>query len=302
MKILTSKEKAINVRIRTISLIFSFFLSAAVLIFKKNPLAAIITFFVTIAVIFSYFYFKKILDESSRIQKMESVFPDFLQLMSSNLRAGMTIDKAILLSSRPEFSPLDREILQAGKDIATSKNIESALTELGQRTMSEKIKKTIQLVISGIQSGGNLAILLEETSSNMREKEFIEKRAYSNVLMYVIFIFMVVSVFAPALFSLSNILVEVFTRILSGIPAMENSSASTMAFSFSEISISTTFVQYFSVAFILMIDLFASLIIGLVSKGEEKEGLRYFPVIAILSIITFFVAKIFIGRFLGGLL
>lgn len=33
----------------------------------------------------------------------------------------MTIDKAILLSSRPEFAHLDKEILNVGKDIATGK-------------------------------------------------------------------------------------------------------------------------------------------------------------------------------------
>src|SRR3989344_9108556 len=50
---------------------------------------------------------RKKLKESNKLKKMETVFPEFLELVSSNLRAGMTIDRALLLSSREEFSPLD---------------------------------------------------------------------------------------------------------------------------------------------------------------------------------------------------
>jgi pilus assembly protein TadC len=70
---------------------------------------------------------------------MEEVFPDFIELVSSNLRAGMTVDKALLLSSRKEFSPLDIEILRLGKDILTGTYINIALTNMAKRIKSEKI-------------------------------------------------------------------------------------------------------------------------------------------------------------------
>jgi len=125
----------------------------------------------------------------NNIKKMELVFPDFISLMSSNLRAGMTVDRALLMSARKEFAPLDKEISQVGKDILTGREINESMKDLGRRTKSEEIQKTIQLIISGIRSGGNLSVLLEETATNMRERVFVKKRASSNVLMYVIFMF-----------------------------------------------------------------------------------------------------------------
>lgn len=303
MKPLTKQEIAKRKRISIISVMVSLFISSLVLLINGNPLISIIIFLSILITIFIYFYFKGIFDVSSRIKKIESVFPDFLQLMSSNLRAGMTIDKAILLSSRPEFAPLDEEILKTGKDLATSKNIERALLDLSKRIGSNKIHKTILLVISGIKAGGDLAILLEETSVSMREREFIEKKAYSNVLMYVIFIFLIVSIFAPALFSLSNVLVEVLTKILSNVPETGGAGSVSLPFAtLSKVAISTKFTYYFSIVFIITIDLLASLILGLVSKGEEREGIKYFPVILVLSLAVFFLAKIFISNFMAGLL
>ncbi len=302
MEPVSSKKKAIIKRISIIAIIIGLFISSILLFIKKNITISVISFFTTLAVIFAYFYFKEILNKSGRIKKIESVFPDFLQLMSSNLRAGMTIDKAMLLSSMPEFDPLDEEILKTGRDIATSKNIERAFLDLSKRIGSEKINKTIILIISGIKSGGDLAVLLEETSLNMREREFIEKKASSNVMMYTIFIFLVVSIFAPALFSLSNILVEVLTKILSNIPVQQSTTTSLPFATLSKVTISTEFTNYFSIIFIITIDILASLILGLVGKGEEKEGLKYLPAILILSLAVFFLSKIFISQFMAGLL
>ena len=247
-------------------------------------------------VIFSSLKFMESLKKSARIKKIEGVFPDFLSLVSSNLRAGMTVDRAMLLSGRPEFSPLDSEIMQAGKDISTGKPVDAALKAMSKRIGSEKINKTLLIILSGIRAGGDLAILLEETSRNMRQREFVEKKAASQVLMYVIFIFLAVSVFAPGLFSLSGVLVETMTELMADV-SME-SMPQNIPISFSAISLSVTFIFYFSLCFIIVMDVMAALVLGLVSKGDEKEGLRFLPIMLILSLGIFFA----LGKILSGIM
>jgi len=300
-----SKNKTERKSSKIMIFVFVFAIVAGIVsyIIKKNYIIALGIFFFVIIIFPIYRYFSKKLSESGRIRRIEDVFPDFLQLMSSNLRAGITIDKAMLLSARPEFYPLDGEIQKTGKDIVTGKNIEMALLDMSERINSEKIHKTILLIISGIKAGGNLAVLLEESAVNIRERNFVEKRAASNVLMYAIFIFVAVAIGAPALFSLSTVLVEVLTKLLSGLPSM-GAGASTnmnMPFTLSKINISITFIEYFSIVFIIAIDILASLILGLIMKGEEKEGLKYTIPLIISSIVVFFVMKILLGNFMAGL-
>src|SRR3989344_3054254 len=280
-------RKKLNQRV-TISTVSGLVVGVIVFLFNRKTLISISIGAIASVLSIVYLFFNEQLKNSSRVKKMEDVFPDFLQLMSSNLRAGITIDKAMLLSAREEFNPLDKEIQKTGRDIATGKNIELALLDMAERIGSEKISKTILLIISGIKSGGDVATLLEETAVNTREKSFVEKKASSNVLMYVIFIFVAVSIAAPALFALSNLLVDILTTILAGLPNLE-STAVNVPFTMSSINISMDFILYFSLAFIIMIDIMASLVLGLVSKGEEKEGLKYLPPILILSLTVFFV-------------
>lgn len=296
------KEKSKIKRDLMIGIILGLVVGLGIFIFYRNWISSAIVFGVVFVFSILYSYFYKILKESARIRKIESVFPDFLQLMSSNLRAGMTIDRAMLMSSREEFAPLDKEILNTGKDIATGRSIETALTDMSKRIGSEKVDKTILLIISGIRAGGNLAILLEQTSVNVRERQFVEKKAASNVLMYVIFIFIAVSVGAPVLFSLSGILVETLTNLIGSMPAMETTAQMSLPFTLSSVNISTTFVQYFSLVFILFLDILASLVMGLVNKGEEKEGLKYLIPLLLLSFGIFFLVRILLSGFISGLI
>ncbi len=284
----------------TAVMIVALVLSIITFYLSKSALNSLIVLVSTIAVILTYISTKKKLAESQKIRTMEVVFPDFLQLISSNLKAGIPIDKAIVISSRKEFSPLDEQINQFGRDIVTGKPVEIAMKEMSTRIGSEKISKTINLIITGMRSGGNLATLLEQTSANLKERQYVEKRASSNIIMYIILILFAVGVGAPILFSLSTVLVGVLTKILSGIPEVQTTIAT--PFSFTSISISSAFITYFAVFFIVTIDILGSMVIGLVQKGEEREGLKYsIPLIAI-SLTVFFGLKLVLAGYFAGIL
>ncbi len=286
------KKKKIIAKSIFMGLVFSFFIAVFGLILWGNWGYAGIAFLVAFVLIELSFFVKKMLNKSLRIRKMEEVFPDFIELMASNLRAGMTIDKALLLSSRKEFSPLDEEILKMGKDIVTGKEISQALLNMARKIKSEKITKTINVINSGIRSGGNLAILLEQTAMNMRERGFVEKKTSSNVLMYVIFIFFAVSIGAPVLFALSTVLLEVLMSILGNMPSTGAvSSVPNIPFALTSIKLPVSFIVYFSIIFLSIIDILASLLLGLVSKGEEKAGLKYTVPLIFFSLSVFFVVR-----------
>lgn len=272
------------------SFIFSLILAIGLFFLKLN---LFLSFFGCFVFLNLFFYFRISLKASARIKKMERIFPDVIQLMSSNLRAGMTIDKAFLVSARPEFFPLNNEMLKAGKDIATGEDIATAFNSMAKRIGSDKINKTVMLIISGIKAGGNISMLLEQTATNMREKEFLEKRVSSSVLMYVIFIFFAVGIGAPMLFALSSVLVEILTKIMGEI---QLESISNLPFTLTRVAVSIGFIKYFSIVFIITTDILASLVIGIVNKGEEKAGLKFLLPLIFLSLSVYFVIRFILYR------
>ena len=86
--------------------IISFFVS---FIYLELLYAVLISLF-TFAVVIIVSYVLLVLAADKRAQKIEKVLPDALQLVSANIRAGMTIDKALWLCARPEFGPFEKEL------------------------------------------------------------------------------------------------------------------------------------------------------------------------------------------------
>ena len=110
-------------------------------------------------------------------------------------------------------------------------------------------------------------------------------------------VFVAVGIGAPALFALSSVLVEIIIGLASKVPDISGISTE-LPFVFNEISISSTFIIYFAVIFIITTDLISSLVIGTVNKGEEKAGLRYFIPLCIVSLAVFFILRIVLTKFL----
>ncbi|RMD67891.1 hypothetical protein D6817_00270 [Candidatus Pacearchaeota archaeon] len=264
---------------------------------SRSPLRALVVVIAAFVITQLYFVFRQKMIEAKDVRKMENAFPDFIDLVSSNLRAGMTVDRAMLLGSRKEFAPLDKEISLLGKDIMTGKEMSAALLDMAKRINSERISKTINVIVSGVRAGGDLAVLLEQTAQSMRERGFIEKRAASNVTMYVIFILFAVGIGAPLLFGFSSVLVEVLTKILGQIDLPTERLAQlnqNVPFAFSKVTISLNFITYFSLIFIAALSLMASLVVGLVKTGRESDGIKYFPILLASGIIVFFISRNFL--------
>jgi hypothetical protein len=251
-----------------------------------------------LTVVLVYLWIQLLVDKKARL--VEESLPDALQLMASNLRAGMTPDKALLLSSRPEFGPLKEEIDLVGKKVTLGKGVGTALMEMTSRINSKKLVRAIELINSGLDSGGSLATLLEATSNDLREQILVDKKIKASVTMYVMFIFSAAGMITPILFGLNSFLVEILRTSLSSveIPA---AAISTLPIKGTTVSVSAEFLMIFIIAFMVMNCLMASMLLGLIAKGKSREGLRYFLPMILIAIPVFFLVRIIINYVLGGL-
>jgi len=263
------------------------------------PFLVLLFFFFILFLLMVYFYITLRIDAKARF--IEELLPDALQLMSSNLRAGYTTDKALLLSARPEFGPLRDEINRVGKEITMGKDIDEALLEMTKNVRSKKLKKTIMLIVTGIKSGGELASLLDQTAKNLRQEKFVEEKIRSNVMMYVVFISSAIGFGAPLLFGLSSFLVEVLTTNIAAIEIPQTTVASAMPIKFSTVGITIGFVKMYSIVSLVTSSVLGSFILGLIGKGEEKRGIKYIPILILMSLSMFFFVRFVIKNMLGGL-
>ena len=246
------------------------------------------------------FYISLVFKADAKARFIESILPEVLQLMSSNLRAGLTTDKALLLSARPEFGPFQDEINHVGKEITMGTDLSKALLDMGKRIKSERLEKTLLLIVSGLRSGGQLSSLLEQTAKNLRQQRFVDERIKANVMMYVIFIFAAVGFGAPVLFGLGSFLVEVLATNIASVDIPDNAMTESVPM-LTEVSVSPEFVIKFSVVSLITNSVLGSLILGLINNGKERRGMKYIPFLIGLTVGIFFFVRFVIKNMLSGL-
>lgn len=281
------------------SLLFSIFIS--ILLKILFDVSFIISFIPAVIITGFLLYFPISLKADKKGKIIEEHLPDALQLMASNLRAGLTIDRALLLSTRKEFGPLKDEINLVGKQITMGKSITDSLLEMINRVRSKTFKKTVLLIVSGLKSGGELAPLLEETAEDLVEKRIVDKKVRTSVHLYVIFIFMAIGLGAPLLFGLSSYLMGILSETLSQVEVPKTTEIDIPFTITSAPSLDPSFIVSFSLSFLFVSVIFGCLIIGLLNKGKEKYGIKYIIPLLMLSIGLFFIVRLLVGNLLGGL-
>ncbi|MEM3372711.1 MAG: type II secretion system F family protein [Candidatus Anstonellales archaeon] len=232
---------------------------------------------------------------------IDEYIPDFLSLMATHVRSGVTYDRALLLSSRKEFGQLAKEIDLAAKQIIAGKPFQEALLDMAKRIKSEKFSKSIRLVVEGVNSGGNLADLLEATAYDMRRFDSIRKDINSQLLSYAIFIFAAAAIGAPALYAVSTYLVSIIIKISSEVNVSDSLSTYMPLISSIKQEISKEVLENFSLASIFVTCFFALLSAGTVFSNDETKVIVYLPFMLIIAYITFFAVMHILGIIFKGL-
>ncbi len=254
-------------------------------------------YLISLLVVFIYFDIKIY----QRTKQIEEVLPDFLQLASANISAGMPIDRALWYAVRPRFGVLATEMEEIAKATFTGSELEDALIDFTRRYNSRILKEAINLIIAGLRSGGEIAELLTKISENIQATRLMKKEISASVTTYVIFIAIASIAAAPALFALSSQLLSVITHIASSFQGTGSAGTGGLSMSFSGDSISMSDFTTFAIVLLTITSYFASAIVATIRTGNSKEGLKQFPIFAVVALAIFFVAKAVLGLLMNGL-
>ncbi|MEM4598102.1 MAG: type II secretion system F family protein [Candidatus Diapherotrites archaeon] len=259
------------------------------LIYLTALLVGIISFCV-IAVIYQLMLYYKI---DSRANLVDKILPDFMLLVSNNIRAGMVPFFAFRSAAREEFGPLAEEIkIATSKSLGTESFTES-LKALSESIDSENLKQMVPFMIQSMRAGGKIAELLETSAEDMRQTQELKKALISGTKMYEMFLLFIVVIMTPVLLSVSVIFLELLSNMQADI-ARDTSGSFNLGFLSSGISIDPAFMSIAAYLLLFGNSLFASAFMGVISRGKAKFGLKYFPAIFLVSAVIFFFARIFL--------
>ncbi|MBI2558933.1 type II secretion system F family protein [Candidatus Woesearchaeota archaeon] len=255
--------------------------------------------FATLFILLTYFYLD--LKIYQRTRRMEEQLPDFLQILAANLKGGMTFETALWSAIKPRFDVLGSEMAKASKKVMTGYEISKALSELTEKYDSLMLRRTVDLIISEVESGGNVSNLIDRLVANIKETKELKDEMSAAAVAYVIFISVIVIAISPLLFALSYHLLSLIVGFMGQL-AVATQRVSNLPFSFSNVGMDPADFRTFSLVAIFVISLFSSLIVSIVEKGDVKGGVKYIPIYIFGSGALYFLFLKVLGMVFGGII
>jgi len=241
-------------------------------------------------------YFLLFFAIEERKERIESMLPDFLHLISSNVRAGLTPYQSFKTAAREEFGVLKEEV-----DIATTKalgprSFKKLLSGVADKIHSTIFKRVFNLFSTSMETGSHIAELLEDSAKDIAETQGLKKDLTTGTKTYSMFILFTVVIGSPLLYSISIQFVDIMSTMQDGPAALEGDSFG-MGLMAGEISITFEFIYGISIFMIIATSIFSSILLGVIKEGNKRYGLRYAPMICVASFGVFMVCRYFVGSF-----
>lgn len=255
-------------------------------------------FFLLLVLLWIIFYMAADLSIYKRRVGIENVLPDFLQLTSANVRAGMPIDQALWHAIRPNFGVLAKEMEDVAKQTMSGTSLEEALCSFAAKYDSTILKRSVSLLIEGLNAGGEIGELLEKIALNIEDMRIMQKEMSASVTTYAIFIGFAAIVGAPFLLALSSQLLEIIEKIISTISIPKTSQ---MMISFSKVGVKPSEFRIFAMTTLTITSFLSAAIVATIKKGDVKAGIKYIPIFIFSSLMLFLIFSYLFGLFMKSI-
>ncbi|WP_194841294.1 type II secretion system F family protein [Salinibacillus xinjiangensis] len=125
------------------------------------------------SVLFINFYanYYIVAKKKQRVLEMEKAMPDFFDMVTISIEAGMGLDSALRRVCKQMDGPLSKEFLYALEDMKLGKSRKNALTDLRNRVASDFLKSVVSAIVQADQLGIGLSKVLQAQTQRIREQQ-----------------------------------------------------------------------------------------------------------------------------------
>jgi flagellar protein FlaJ len=220
--------------------------------------------------------------EVGREKGKEEMFLEFARNLVESVKAGTPISKSIINVGKKEYGSLTPHVNKLSNQIAVGIPVSQALVTFANDVKNKVVSRSIYLIIQAEKSGGQIDLILESTAKSVSEVEDIQKERQSSMYNLVIegyiifFIFLIIMIavqtkFIPAML---KTVTEAGTGTgMEGIGFGGGGGG----------GVSTQLLGNLFLALILVQGFFCGLVIGKLSEGKIKSGIKHSMIIVAMA-------------------
>ncbi|MHC1584939.1 MAG: type II secretion system F family protein [Candidatus Syntropharchaeia archaeon] len=247
---------------------------------RRNPVFLddyiVFTVFIVVTPLSVFYEMKRRKDK-----KIKNLIPGFLKEMASMNATGMTISQSIEMLARGGMGILTNEIKKIWKDIEWGMSIKDAFVRFANRIKMASLSRTVTLLAETMKTSGDITDMLYLSSKDAEMAQELEKERFTNMLIYVIIIYISFLVFIGIIYIISFSFLPVMAEAAAGVAGTGGmGSGFFRGFDievFHQIFLHAALIQGFC----------SGLIAGQMGEGEVLAGLKHALIMLTISYLAF---------------
>lgn len=220
-------------------------------------------------------FFTSFLIERNREKQLEDKFLEFVRDLVENVKSGTPISKGIINLKNRDYGALTSYVSKLANQIYLGIPLTQALFTFAKDTQSEVILRAVSLISEAERAGGKIDTILESVAKSVNQIDELKKERRSaiyNLIVqgYIIFIVFIV------------IMLVLQYKILPLTSALGGSTDSLT------VSMKTFSPGQFSMPILILLivqSIFAGLVIGKISEGSVKDGIKHSVILLALTLL-----------------
>lgn len=233
----------------------------------------------------------------SRTEQIEKFFPEYIHLVATNIRAGMTLDQSLWGAIRPRFGALSEEMELVAKRTMMGEELVHSLQSFSHKYDSKIIARSISLIIEGVAAGSEMGDLLENIALGIEDIQLRKESMAANVTSNSIFITFAVLFASPLLYAVAYQLLHIIKNIGG---RLNDSTQGSVSITVDAVSSTDFFI--FCMMGLIATSFMSALIVSAIKTGTMADAVKKLPLFIGVPLVLFFVGQYFLGNIFSTLL
>lgn len=212
--------------------------------------------------------------------------PRLLREIAESGQTGLTLTRAIEVSSERDYGPLTKELKQLVVQLSWGSSLEDALRAFAKRAKTKLAQRTADLIIEVARSGGDTQAVMEQVNRHIGELQSIDRERYAAMRPYSAVVYIAFGVF---LFTDIMLIKSFFTQIVqlqAKVMATAGGGGSVFA---GAGSVDVKFLKQALFHAVVIQAVFGGLIAGKMSEGRLGAGLKHTLILLAIALVAFLV-------------
>ncbi len=220
--------------------------------------------------------------DSKRRDSIDNNIPHLIRDIADAGRSGMTLTRAIEISSERDYGPLTKEIRRLIAKISFRVPLEKALQYFADRTGTMLSRRTSMLVAEANKSGGDIQESMESVAKHVQEIQYLERKRRATLRPFIGVMYISFAVFLVTVYLLIS---SFFKQLANTNFGGGGTSIGGVGFNFVSLPLDKITAVFLYMAMIEAA--FAGLVGGKMASGYLKDGLKHAILLMMICFFTF---------------